>query len=334
MENLINALRNNPSIKNLILVLIILSNVACGQTAKHKLYPFSYDSMPEIKSPTFINDSVESVLIVTKDYRYALAPVTVDNGKPLLYSYKVGTYMGKDQQLLVDKGDFPELAKTGLHSDDRLENTKAITGIPVGIINCTGRPNAYSTTGFMAEDEDIISVLKNDNRTVRKLGLTHPQLARPLFHIWNLILLEYELGNWERFYDNIKHIYYNEYILNFQASGSKGWQISIFLDEIQGRHNIHIDRKLTDKDEKYLREKYSTLSPDKMNDLKSRLINLDFSEMLPYYIMRYGFYEGHSGYRTDPISIAFIFGLKSLEQIDKDLEGQLYNALFDHFVSQ
>ncbi|MBE0675068.1 MAG: hypothetical protein IH591_10435 [Bacteroidales bacterium] len=334
MENLINALRNNPSIKNLILVLIILSNVACGQTAKHKLYPFSYDSMPEIKSPTFINDSVESVLIVTKDDRYASAPVTVDNGKPLLYSYKVGTYMGKDQQLLVDKGDFPELAKTGLHSDDRLENTKAITGIPVGIINCTGRPNAYSTTGFMAEDEDIISVLKNDNRTVSKLGLTHPQLARPLFHIWNLILLEYELGNWGRFYDNIKHIYYNEYILNFQASGSKGWQISIFLDEIQGRHNIHIDRKLTDKDEKYLREKYSTLSPDKMNDLKSRLINLDFSEMLPYYIMRYGFYEGHSGYRTDPISIAFIFGLKSLEQIDKDLEGQLYNALFDHFVSQ
>lgn len=334
MENLTTALRNNPIIIRLILALMILSNAACGQTTKHKLYPFSYDSMPDIKSPTFINDSVESILIVTKDDKYALAPVTVENGKPLLYSYKVGTYMGKDQQLLVDKGDFPELAKTGLHSDDRLENIKAITGIPVGIINCTGRPNAYSTTGFMAEDEDIISVLKNDNGTVRKLGLTHPQLARPLFHIWNLILLEYELDNWGRFYDNIKHIYYNENILNLQASGSKGWQISIFLDEIQGRHNIHIDRKLTDKEEKYLREKYSTLSPDKMNDLKFRLTNLDFSEMLPYYIMRYGFYEGHTGYRTDPISIAFISGLRSLEQIDEDLGGQLYNALFDHFVSQ
>ena len=334
MENFIIALRNNPRINGLILALMILSNVACGQITKYKLYPFSYDAMPEIKSPTFINDSVESILIVTKDDKYALAPVTIENGKPLLYSYKVGTYMGKDQQLLVDNGDFPELAKTGLHSDNRLDNTKAITGIPIGIINCTGRPNAYSTTGFMAEDEDLISVLKNDNRTVKKLGLTHPELARPLYHIWNLILLEYELGNWGRFYDNIKQIYYNENNLNFQASGSKGWQISIFLDEIQGRHNIHIDRKLTDKEETYLREKYSTLSPDKMKDLKFRLTNLDFSEMLPYYIMRYGFYEGHIGYRTDPISIAFIFGLMSLEQIDKDLGGQLYNALFDHFVSQ
>ena len=68
-----------------------------------------------------------------------------------------------------------------------------------------------------------------------------------------------------------------------------------------------------------------------MKDLKFRLSNLDFSEMLPYYIMRYGFYEGHTGYRPDPVSISFIFGLKSLEQIDKNLGGQLYNALFNHF---
>ncbi len=86
MENLIIALRKNLRIKKLILALMILSNVACGQTTMHKLYPFSYDSMLEIKSPIFINDSVESVLIVTKDDKYALAPVTVDNGKPLLYN--------------------------------------------------------------------------------------------------------------------------------------------------------------------------------------------------------------------------------------------------------
>lgn len=104
------------------------------------------------------------------------------------------------------------------------------------------------------------------------------------------------------------------------------------MDEIQGMHNIHIDRKLTDTEEKYLSEKYSTLGPDKMKDLKFRLSNLDFSEMLPYYIMRYGFYEGHTSYRTDPISIAFIFGLKSLEQIDKNTGGHLYYSLFNHFV--
>lgn len=332
MGNFITAQKTNPRVKGLMLSLIFLTNVSCGQMTNLKLYPLSYDSMPEIESPVFINDTVETILIVTKYNKYALAPVTVENGKPLLYSYKVDTYMGKDKQLLVDEGDFPSLAKTGLHSENRLESIEAITGIPLRIINCTGRPNAYSISGFLAEDEDIISVLKNDNRTLQKLGLTHPQLARPLFHIWNLILKEYELGNWGRFYDNIKFIHYNGNILNLKAIGTKGWQISIFLDEIQGRHDIHIDRKLTDKEEKYLNERYSSLAPEKLKDLKYRLSNLDFSEMIPYYIMRYGFYEGHTRYRTDPISIVFIFGLQSLEEIDKNIGGHLYNSLFDHFV--
>jgi hypothetical protein len=184
----------------------------------------------------------------------------------------------------------------------------------------------------MSEDEDIISVLKGDNETLRKLGLTHPQLARPLFHVWNLILNEYELGNWSRFYDNIKHIYYNNSLLNFRASGSKGWQISIFFDEIQGRHNIHIDRALTDKEAKYIDTKYAHLDVDEMRVLKHKLTNLDFSEMLPYYVMRYGFYGGHTEYRCDPISIAFIFGYLNLEEIDQRIGGQLYNSLEDHFT--
>ncbi len=332
MKNFINAHRNHLNTNALILVMLLMSIITTGQTPG--LYPKTFENMLDIKSPAYINDSVETIQIVTKGDRYALVPVTVEDGKPLIYSYKAGTYMGKDQQLLVDKGDFPELAKTGLHSEERLDNIKAITGIPVRVINCTGRPEAYSGSGFMAEDEDIISVLKSDNRTVRRLGLTHPQLAKPLFHVWNLILAEYESGNWARFYDNIKHIYYNDNILNFQASGSKGWQISIFMDEVNGRHNIHIDRELTKSEEDYLNEKYSYLSPEKMKELKIKLSTLNFSEMLPYYIMRYGFYEGHTDYRTDPVSIAFIFGLQSIRQIDENLGGQLYNTVFNHFISK
>ena len=37
---------------------------------------------------------------------------------------------------------------------------------------------------------------------------------------------------------------------------------------------------------------------------------------VPFYIMRYGFYEGHTSYRADPIAIACIFGLRSLQQIE------------------
>jgi len=54
--------------------------------------------------------------------------------------------------------------------------------------------------------------------------------------------------------------------------------------------------------------------------------------MLPYYIMRYGFYEGHTDYRADPIAIAFIFGMRSLEEIEAAFEGRLYEVLTQHFT--
>jgi len=122
--------------------------------------------------------------------------------------------------------------------------------------------------------------------------------------------------------------------VNFQASGSKGWQISIFFDEVQGRYNLHTSRDLTDEEELYLEEYYSFLEPDKMIVLKDKLSRLDFSEMLPYYILKYGFYEGHTNYRCDPIAIAFIFGLKSLEEIDLAVGGDIYTALTKHYISR
>jgi len=314
-------------------VLITFSILTCGQAFTYKLYPQLYEKMPEISSPSILEDTIETILVVTKNNQYGIVPVTMENGKPLLYSYKVGTFMGKDQQLHIDAGDFPSLAITGLHSEVELEKKEMITGIPIDIINCTGRPNAYSISGFMAADEDIISVLKGDNQLVKSMSLTHPQLAKPLFHIWNLILKEIELGNWGgRFYENIKYIYYNGNLLSFNVSGSKGWQISIFFDEVQGRHNIHINRNLSPQEDKYLKEKYSHLNNNEMTILMHKLTNLDFSEMLPYYIMRYGFYEGHTeDYRCDPIAIAFIFGLRSIEEIDNAFKGDLLNALLKHY---
>lgn len=312
----------------------LIINVAISQDSSYHFYPHLYESIPEILSPCIMHDSVETILVITKNNQYGIVPVTMENGNPLLYSYKVGTFMGKDKQMHIDAGDFPALAKTGLHSLEELDKKEVITGLPIDVINCTGRPDAYSSAGFLADDEDIISVLKGDNQLVRKMGLTHPHLAKPLFHIWNLILMETELGFWARFYDNIKQIYYNGNLLNFRASGSKGWQNSIFLDEVQGRYNIHIDRGLTGEEEHYLTMHYSHLNNDQMAALKDKLSQLDFSEMLPYYIMRYGFYEGHTDYRCDPIAISFILGLKSLAEIDTVCEGNLHNILSEHYISK
>ncbi|MGB6121354.1 MAG: hypothetical protein WBG80_05565, partial [Bacteroidota bacterium] len=57
-------------------------------------------------------------------------------------------------------------------------------------------------------------------------------------------------------------------------------------------------------------------------------------EMEPYYVMRYGFYEGHTDYRVDPIAIAFMFGLRDLEDIESAFSGRLDKALTEHHTKE
>jgi len=54
--------------------------------------------------------------------------------------------------------------------------------------------------------------------------------------------------------------------------------------------------------------------------------------MEPHYIQWHGFYEGHTTWRTDPIVIAFIFGLRSLEEIVSAFPDGLDTVLFASFA--
>lgn len=295
------------------------------------LYPQTLAELPEISSPFKTENGQEILLAVMKNGQYALIPVTVENGSPLVYSYRIDDLFGKDQQLHVDSGDFPALARTGLHSEEELASKEIITGFPVSLITYIGHPVRFSHAGFLAADEDILNVLIADNRLVQKLGLTHPQMAKVLFHIWNIILKEIEWGNWVRFWDNIPHIIYNGRKINLKAEGGKGWQISIFQDEIKGRFSIDINSKLNPEERSFLKTNYSQLSEVQMKELEMKLTHIHFSEMAPYYIMRYGFYEGHTDWRTDPIAIAFVFGLRTVEQLENAFKGTLYQSLTEHF---
>jgi hypothetical protein len=297
------------------------------------LYPATFDESPGVPSPAVTADGVEIVLAVMKDGTFALIPVTVENGSPLHYSKRVKSALGKDAQLEVDKGDFPTLAATGLHAESELRGKEMITGFPVSLITYIGRPERFSHAGFMAEDEDILAVLIGDNRIVGRLGLTHPQMARPLFHTWNIILKEIELGRWERFWDHIRRFYYNGRKVDLSAHGTKGWQISIFQDEVQGSFDIAVHGDLSAGEKSFLEARYAHLSDGQMTELEEKLSSIHFSEMAPYYVMRYGFYEGHTSYRSDPVAIAFIFGLRSLEEIDEACQGDLYGTLTDHFTT-
>jgi hypothetical protein len=298
-----------------------------------KLYPHTYDQCPELPSPYTMEDGTEIVVAFTKDNKFTIIPVTVEKGEPLGYRERE---WDKIRILEVDAEDFPTLARTGLHSEIELDHTRRITGRSIAEITDSGRPGGSSGEGFMGQEEDIISVLKGDNRLVKTLGMTHPQMAKSLFHVWNMIRwVSYTSRSAGRSMGgNIDYFLYNKRKVRLINSGGRGWQNSIFNDEILGMYHIEFSIELDEDEKAFLQDKYSDLNSEQMTDFLKTLSHIHTGEMVPFYIMRYGFYEGHTGYRGDPIAISLIFGLRSLEEIEKAFEGNLYKALTEHFTRE
>ncbi len=297
-----------------------------------KFFPHTYDKRPELPSPYMMKDGTEIVVGLTKDNKFTLIPVTVAKGESLGYREKDWE---KIRILEVDAQDFPTLARTGLHSEIELDYTRQIIGRSVAEITDSGRPEASSGAGFMSREEDIISVLKGDNRLVKRLGLTHPQLARPLFHVWNIARwIGYKSRDVSRSVGGIDYFLYNKRKVRLLDAGGRGWQSSIFNDEILGMYHLEFSVELDEDEKVFLQDKYSNLSKEQMTDFQKILSHIHTGEMVPFYIMRYGFYEGHTGYRADPIAVSFIFGLRSLEEIEKAFRGNLYKALTEHFTRE
>lgn len=290
------------------------------QNKPYSLYPFLYDTCPQIPSPYTTVDGTEFIICLTLNHMYTIVAVTVENGEPL--DYKNDKWYGKGLQLKADNVDFPTLVRTGLHSEDELEQTKTITGKPVAEITSIARPGQYSGAGFISQHEDIISVLKGDNMLVQQLGKTHSDMAKPLFHVFNLI--QAVKKDSQRGY--VKGMLYNNRTIYLTFIGSKGWQESIFNDEILGYWQIEIRREMETEEKLFLSKKYPDLSTEKMSALIDKLSFIHTGEMVPFYIQRYGFYEGHTSYRADPIAIAFIFGLNSLEDIDQSFSKDLLHV--------
>ncbi|UCC40645.1 MAG: hypothetical protein JSV96_04145, partial [Candidatus Aminicenantes bacterium] len=116
--------------------------------------------------------------------------------------------------------------------------------------------------------------------------------------------------------------------------GAKGWQDSIFNDKILGYWQIEMWRDLDKKEKAFLKREYPNLTGEEMAQLIKKLSFIHTGEMVPYYIMRYGFYEGHTSYRADPIAIASIFGLRRLDEIESVFKDKLYETLTNHFSKE
>jgi hypothetical protein len=326
----------------IISCLFVLLLISCNQdrykttlseitTKNLKFAPECYNENPKLASPAISETGRELVLIKTKNDRFTWMDATVENGEP--FNYKEQLY-GKGNQVLADKEDFPHFTRRGVHSEKELINTKTITGRSVSQITVDGRPWRSSGVGFLADDETIMSVISADNRTVKKLGLTHPDIARPLFHFWNIT------RDFDKFCTDpvIKEriepdaLIYNGNEVKFEIQGSRGWQESIFNDEILGTGHIKIWRELNAKEIDFLQTNYSQLSPDQFKQLQKMISWFHTSEMVFFYINRYGFYEGHNEYRPDPITVALVFGLTSIEDAHFAVGGDLYNYFNMHFT--
>lgn len=298
---------------------------------KLKFAPELYNEKPELPSPAITDNSREVVLLRTKNNQFLWIDATVENGEPFDYKRQL---FGKGNQFAPDGVDFPYFARNAIHTEKELRNTKMITGRSVSQITVDGRPRGSSGVGFMAEDETIMSVIYADNLTVKKLGLTHADIARPLFHFWNISreFKKYKVDSIINQRIDMETLIYNGYNIKSKTEGSRGWQESVFDDEILGTGHIEIWRDLTNKEKDFLKIHYSQLSMEQFEQLKKMVSWFHTCEMVFFYINRYGFYEGHTEYRPDPLTIVLVFGLKSIEEVHLACGGDLYHYFNEHFT--
>jgi hypothetical protein len=263
-----------------------------------------------VPSPCRGDDGVVTLTAQLRDGRFALVPVTLTEG-----------------QRRLDAADFPGLARTGLHDGATLLAKARITGRTIQEITRLARPGGLSGSGFLAADEELLPVLTADNETVAALGLTHADLAEPLFHAINLLASEigfvYPSHSWE----NLEGFLYGGRMVFVSGEATKGGQQSIFDDGIQGAWDLDLRREPEDREQEFLRERYGDRGEGALGRLIEGLSRIHTGEMVPQYVMRYGFYEGHTEYRADPLAIAFIFGLRSVEEIEAAFPGRLPERL-------
>jgi hypothetical protein len=286
----------------------------------YRLYPEVMREMPAIPSPLTAADGTELMVAATRNARYGIVPVTLDASR---------------RQCDADLSDFPALARDGLHAEGELDRVRTITGRAIEEVEALARPGRLSTAGFLGANDGLLSVLRSDNRTVTVMGLTHPDLARPLFHILNMMQADIDLGRWNMAahrWHNVASVISHGRTVRVVAGDTKGGQQSIFADGLDGSSWLELNGEMTAAERAFLKTRYPRLAPGEMDALVQSLTCVRSGDMEPFYITWYGFYEGATPWRTDPVALAFVFGLRTLQQIEAAFPGRLYDLMMTRFV--
>ncbi len=276
------------------------------------------------------------LLVVTTKVEGETITLNHVSGKKITIDVTLRADSGSGNQLERGCPEFTKLTDTGLHSRLELFTVKEIGGKPLTQITEDARPEMLSNCGFITKNEDILSVIYRDNETVRKLRLTHPRVVKPVFQVINM--LDYLTE--KKLYDpgGMKYVgsftYNGNRILLHTGGPGKGCQQSLFNDSAAGCRTYILIHNLSDEERKFLKEKYSALSDKEFEKLEKLLTQVQTAEMEAYYAVKYGFYEGHTDYRADPIALAYVFGLRKLDEIEKALPGELYGLLTKEFTRE
>jgi len=218
----------------------------------------------------------------------------------------------------------------GLHDEGALTRTRRSPGRSVAEITSLGRPRRLSTSGFLADDEDIVSVLGRGQSLVERLGLTHRAAGRTA-------IVRDELAR-DRHRRRLGEPLLRRLGRLFPTTGRRSASKALGQKEARSRslrtdrgcagsrHLEGVDRKGEETPE----ESVPLAPEDRFTALVHGLSRIHTGEMEPQYITRYGFYEGHTEYRTDPLAIALIFGLTTIERIEAAFPGKLPHVLTEH----
>lgn len=203
---------------------------------------------------------------------------------------------------LLDKADPTRVMATDIGSVIELCNLKEINGVVISKIEERARPEAWSDSGFLGKNDNLIEVMKKDWQTVDKLGITHIELADHIKTIWNTIeknginkTVLYDLSLLKGNTINSK-----EQKLYGKINSCAGYQGDIFFNSTTAIH-----------------DGFGWPGEYWGRDLEIKNINnnerLLIGEGVIKYIRKYGFYEGgeNNPYRIDPIRLAAVLTGKS-----------------------
>ncbi len=169
-----------------------------------------------------------------------------------------------------------------------IDRMNSLTEKTIEEIESDARPNGLSEAGFLGDRESFKQRLKLDNDYVLGKGFTHQDLAEPLFAVMNIL----------DFIDDSRFNNFTYQGQHYRASYQswRGFQESLFYDRLLADRDYKVTNLATGKE-------------------------LKFSPLVPYYIARYGFYEGNTSYRVEPAAIIDTFQLrpKHLKSIERGL---------------